>query len=183
MRSLCLACVICLLFSCAEKKLEGTHWTLVKVIYKGDALTIRKPLMDFHEDGTVQLPGLGSPKISASWKVADNKIYFTIDSFKYDLLGSKSADLTFLAAGDSTETRSVEVTEVKDTTRVNYIVIDHDETTPRTIPFILKAMEVYKKPFSIRAQGDVLELTSDDTQLIARVQTFEDMQRERMPDF
>ena len=176
---ICIGLII-FLSTCGQKsELIKNSWLVVDGTYMGQPIEFHSTdllkfsdrygneikSLNFSKDGTVGLPGINSPNISARWIVTDGQIIFSVDSARYSIYNTIGTDLSFLDTSDSIPSR--EESEPKQT------IIN-----PLTTKEFKKAMEIYGQRFNYYISRDTLMLVGQKGEIRAvRNRTVDDLFR------
>ena len=156
--------LIILLCACGQRsELINNTWVLIDGTMNGQPIKFKSTdivifsnrdgkeiqCLNFSKDETIILPGINSPKISAKWKIIDDKIYLSVDSSEYYIYNTNTSDLSFLDTSES------------------YKVAEEDNVQPKALnPLLTKefidAVKVYEQPFDYYISLDTLRLASKD---------------------
>lgn len=180
-RIVVLVVFIAIILSCNERnKLFEGRWIIIEGFYKNKKIEFLStnlirvsdnkgninPILDFFENGKILLPGINSNDVRANWKVADDKLFFYIDSAKYNRKFEDSynySSLKPLMENDSSYYVFIDSLSRVDSIRDSI----WKETNPLFTNEFSSAMNVYSNPFSIKFEGDYLKLVSKTTVMIA----------------
>ena len=172
--------LIILLSTCGQKsELIKNSWVIVDGNYMGQPIEFHITDLlkfsdrngseiksfNFSKDGTVGLPGINSPNISAKWTVADGQIIFSVDSTRYSIYNTIDSDLSFLDTSDSIQSKKKSEPKQK--------IIN-----PLATKELKKAMEIYGQRFNFYISRDTLMLVGQKGEIRAvRDRTVDDLFR------
>ncbi len=154
--------LIILLSTCGQKnELMKNSWLVVDGTYMGQPIEFRNTdllkfsdrngneikSLNFSKDGTIGLPGINSPNISAKWVIEDGQVRFSADSTRYSIYNTIDSDLSFLDTSDS-----IPYKEESESKQKQEII------NPLTTNEFKKAMEIYGQPFNYYISRDTLML-------------------------
>lgn len=154
--------LIFLLSTCGQRRvLLENNWHVVDGTYMGQPIEFHNTdliklydqygneirSLNFSKNGTIELPGINSPNISARWTIDDGQIRFSVDSMRYAIYNTIELNLSFLDASDSIPSKQ----ESKEETEDNVI-------NPLRTKEFKKAMEIYEQSFEYSISRDTLIL-------------------------
>ena len=172
---------IAFILSCNRRnEITEERWIIIDGFYKNQKIEFLStnliqitdnkgninPTLVFYEDGKILLPGINSNDIRANWKIADDKLFFNIDSAKYNRKFGDSyhySSLKPLMENDSSYNGFIDSLSRVDSIRERI----WKETNPLFTNEFSSAMNVYSNPFSIKIEGDFLKIVSITTVIIA----------------
>lgn len=169
-----------LLSTCGQKdELIKNNWLVVDGTYMGQPIEFHSTdsikffdnygneikSLNFSKNGTIDLPGINSPNISAKWTIREGKITFSVDSVRYAIYNR--IDISFLDTTDSVPFKQ----ESKDELKQRIV-------NPQTTIEFKKAMEIYGQSFDYYISRDTLVLLGQRGRIQAiRDRTIDDLFR------
>lgn len=171
-----------LLSTCGQRReLIKNNWLVVDGTYMGQPIEFHSTdlikfsdrygneikNLNFSKDGTIGLPGINSPNISAKWTIEDGQIRFSVDLTRYSIYNTIDSDLSFLDASDSIARKQ----ENKGETEEKII-------NPLMTNEFKRAMEIYEQSFDYYISRDTLMLEGQKGRIRAvRDRTVDDLFR------
>jgi hypothetical protein len=170
------------LFGCKESALKNERWNVVEGAFKNEPLNFDNRSLfrmvdrngkilvrlTFDKNGKIDLPGINTPDLPASWELIDGKIVFIIDTIRFRYIYQQQ-DFDYF--------RKDSIQHDEDRVEAKEGVIGFaDFGNSNTGYDLTNAVNVYQSPFDFSFSGDSLIMISETTTIKAvKDRTFENL--------